>query len=102
MTPLKQHEFELIPPEFIDTYNLATKVKHGYVYMAIIPGMYGLPQAGILANKLLKERLQVEGYYELPHTPGLFTHKTRPIWFTLVVDDFGIKYCGNEHAEHPM
>ena len=62
--------------------------------------MYGLPQAGILSNKLLKERLAEHGYYELPHTPGLFTHKTRPIWSTLVVDDFGIKYIGKEHADH--
>ena len=62
--------------------------------------MYGLPQAGILANKLLKERLLQNDYFEVPHTPGLFWHKKRPIWFTLVVDDFGIKYVGKEHAHH--
>ena len=71
-----------------------------YVYMKIIRGMYGLPQSGILANKLLKERLIQHGYEELPHTPGLFKHKTRPVWFTLVVDDFGIKYIGEENAKH--
>jgi hypothetical protein len=27
-------------------------------------------------------------------TPGLWTHKTRPILFSLVVDDFGVKYVG--------
>ena len=27
-------------------------------------------------------------------------HKTRPAWFTLVVDDFGIKYIRRQHAEH--
>jgi hypothetical protein len=27
---------------------------------------------------------------------------TRPISFTLVVDDFGVKYVGKEHAEHLM
>ena len=68
--------------------------------MEILRGMYGLPQSGILENKLLKERLAEHGYYKLPHTPDLFTHKTRPIWFTLVVDDFGIKYVGKQHAEH--
>ena len=62
--------------------------------------MYGLPQAGILANKLLKERLLQNDYFEVPHTPGIFRHKTRPVWFTLVVDDFGIKYVGKEHAQH--
>ena len=64
--------------------------------------MYGLSQAGILANRLLKKRLTVHDYYEVAHTPGLFTHKTRPIWFTLTVDDFGVKYIGKEHAEHLM
>ena len=68
--------------------------------MEIQKGMYGLPQAGMLANKLLKECLAEHGYRELLHTPGLFKHDTRPIWFTLVVDDFGIKYVGEEHAHH--
>jgi hypothetical protein len=34
------------------------------------------------------------------HTPGLWLHKTRPISFTLVVDDFAVKYVGKHHAEH--
>jgi hypothetical protein len=90
----------LIPQEFIDLYDLSPKVKNGFVYMEIRRGMYGLPQSGILANKLLKERLAKDGYFELPHTPGLFKHETRPVWFTLTVDDFGIKYIGKEHALH--
>ena len=107
MTPMERHEFmrmpiELIPPEFAEAYGLYEKVQNGYVYIRIIKGMYGLPQAGVLANDLLKKRLEKHGYVELPHTPGLFMHKTRPIWFTLVVDDFGVKYVGEEHAKHLM
>ena len=70
--------------------------------MKIIRGIYGLPQSGVLANKLLKKRREEHDYYEVDHTPGLFTHKTRPIWFTLVVDDFGVKYVGEQHAEYLM
>ena len=104
-TPLDRPEYmkmaiDLIPPEFQEAYNLQEKVKNGYVYMEINKGMYGLPQAGILANKLLKKRLARQGYFEVPHTPGLWRHVTRPVSFTLVVDDFGIKYQGKEHAEH--
>ena len=62
--------------------------------------MYGLPQARILASKLLKKRLALHGYFELPNTPGLFKHITRPVQFTLVVDDFGIKYIGKDHVNH--
>ena len=86
----------------MNMYDLHSKVKNGYVYCEIVRGMYGLPQAGILANNLLKKRVAVHNYYEVAHTPGLFTHKTRLIWFTLTVDDFGVKYIGKEHAEHLM
>jgi hypothetical protein len=63
-------------------------------------GMYGLPQAGILANKLLEKRLAIHGYYKQPHTPGLFKHKSRPVWFNLAVDNFGIKYIGKDNLQH--
>ena len=78
----------------MELYDLHSKVKNGYVYCEIVRGVYGLPQAGILADKLLRERLAVHNYYEVPHMSGLFTHKTRPIWFALTVDDFGVKYIG--------
>ncbi|KAL7481125.1 hypothetical protein ACHAW6_006797 [Cyclotella cf. meneghiniana] len=32
--------------------------------------------------------------------PSLWKHKTRLIQFALMVDDFGVKYAGREHAEH--
>jgi hypothetical protein len=62
--------------------------------------VWGLPQAGILANKLLRKRLAPHGYYECINTPGLWKHEWRPITFTLVVDDFGVKYVGKEHPDH--
>ena len=34
------------------------------------------------------------------HTSGLCKHKARPIQFTLVVDDFGVKYVDKENAKH--
>jgi hypothetical protein len=43
----------IIPDEIVLQCNLRTLVHNGYVYMKIRKGMYGLPQAGILANKLL-------------------------------------------------
>ena len=76
------------------------KVYGGYVYLEIRKAIYGLPQAGILANKQLREKLLPHGYYEVAHTPGLWRHVTRPVQFTLVVDDFGVKYVGEEHAHH--
>ena len=46
-------QVELIPKEFMDAYQLHEKVKDGYIYIQIKRGMYGLPQAEILVNKLL-------------------------------------------------
>jgi hypothetical protein len=103
--PMDRYEYmrmplRIIPDHIIEQYNLRSKAKNGFVYMEIRRAMYGLPQAGMLANKLLKQRLAKHGYYEVAHTPGLWKHISRPISFTLVVDDFGIKYVGKEHADH--
>jgi hypothetical protein len=62
--------------------------------------MYGLKKSGLLANQLLQNLLAPFGYYPARHTPGLWLHKTRPISFTLVVDDFAAKYVGQQHSEH--
>jgi hypothetical protein len=56
--------------------------------------MYGLTQAGIIANQLLTRRLVIHEYHQTKFTPGLWRHVTRPIQFTLVVDDFDVQYVG--------
>jgi hypothetical protein len=88
------------PEEIIQKYNLKALAVDGWVYIEIRKGMYGLKQAGLLANQLLQTRLSPFGYYPAQHTPGLWIHKTRPISFTIIVDDFTVKYVGKQHAEH--
>ena len=36
----------------------------------------------------------------MKHTPGLFKHESRPINFSLVVDDFGVLYRSKADAKH--
>jgi hypothetical protein len=62
--------------------------------------MYGLKQAGLLANQLLQQILEPCGYHPAPRPPRLWLQQTRPIAFTLVVDDFTIKYVGKENTHH--
>ncbi len=106
MTPMERPEFMRmklsdLPEDFVKLYNLTNIADgNGVVYVKIQKGMYGLPQAGILANKLLEQQLNKHGYRQSPTTPGLWKHNVRPISFTLCVDDFGVKYVGREHAEH--
>jgi hypothetical protein len=94
--PLDRYEYmrlpiTLFPEHVIKQYNLRSKTKNGYIYVEIRKAVYRLPQAGMLANKLLKTRLAPAGYYEVPHTSGMWKHITRPISLTLVVDDFGAR-----------
>eukprot|EP00957_Ditylum_brightwellii_P171942 13090733-Ditylum_brightwellii.AAC.1 len=95
-----QLPIDIILEKVRDEYKLHEKAQNGYVYMELCKDMYGLSQAGILANKLLTERLATKGYKPCHHTPGLWKHDWRPVWFSLAVDDFGIKYVGEEHAQH--
>jgi hypothetical protein len=88
-------------PGWIKTqYNLDTHARVGFVFLEIWCGVWGLPQAGFLANKLLQKWLKPHGYYKCVNTPGLWHHATRPIMFSLVVDNCGVKYVGKEHADH--
>jgi hypothetical protein len=62
--------------------------------------MNGLLQAGITAQELLAKKLKEHGFTQRKIMPGLWTHEWCPITFSLVVDNFGIKYIGEEHAQH--
>jgi hypothetical protein len=100
MTPLKQPEYAKIKlsdipedEEVINEYKLHEKATpDGWIYIKVIRGMYGLPQAGSLGHDLLETRLNKEGYFQSQIVPGFWKHKTKPIQFVLVVDDFGIKW----------
>ena len=106
MTPLKRPEFirisiNDIPEEIIIEYKLREIAdSKGMVYIQANQGMYGLPQSGLLVNELLEKRLNKRGYHQSKLVPGLWSHKWRPVQFTLVIDDFGVKYVGKEHALH--
>jgi hypothetical protein len=62
--------------------------------------MYGLQQARIIAQDLLAKRLKEHGYTQSKTMPGLWTHEWHPITLSLVVDNFGVKYIGEDYAQH--
>ena len=86
---------KIIPQEIIDKYKLEDIATNGWVYTKIVKGIYGLPQAGKIANDLLKKKIR--GFRT---TPGLWRHVWRSTTFTLVVDEFGVKFDGNANANH--
>jgi hypothetical protein len=94
----------VIPESIMIEYKLAPLVHNGHVYVGIRKGMYGLPQAGKIANKnRLTAFLAPNGYAPAPITPGLWKHNASDLMFTLVaVDDFGVKFTKAEDAEQLM
>ena len=56
----------------VEKYELKVKEEDGQLYVKIRKGMYGLPQAGILAQNFLEKRLKKKGYYQSMYTPGLW------------------------------
>ena len=95
-TPMSQYEYMripiwILPDDIINQYNLKPLFHNGFVYVEIRRGMYGLPQAGFLAP---------HGYRPCAVMPGLWHHTSHNIVFSLVVDDFGIRYSTRADADH--
>jgi hypothetical protein len=106
MTPMKLYKYfrmkiDLFPQDIIDKYNLHDNVDaNRNVFCKVCCGMYGLPQAGIIAQELIKKWLIVAGHQQSKITPGYWTHNWQPISFMLVVDDFGVKYINKDDVTH--
>jgi hypothetical protein len=71
-TPLPRFEYmkmllSRFPDEIIQKYNLNALAVDSWFYIEIRKGMYGLKQAGLLANQLLQTRLAPFGYYPAWH-----------------------------------
>eukprot|EP00804_Cyclotella_cryptica_P021900 CCRYP_000853-RA/>CCRYP_000853-RA protein AED:0.34 eAED:0.38 QI:0/0/0/1/0/0/5/0/390 len=58
-----------IPNNIIDLYKLRDIAHDVYVFVRIQKGMYGLPQAGIIAQQLLKQRLHANRYHQSKINP---------------------------------
>jgi hypothetical protein len=105
-TPMARYKYMQLkilgmPDDVIEHYKLRDIVTpDGHIYCEIQKGMYGLLQAGIIARELLADCLRQHGHMQSGTTPGLWSHKMRPIQFSLIVDDFGVKYLGKENALH--
>jgi hypothetical protein len=106
-TPMDEPEWILvlvtmIPDEVMKYYSLYDKVAciqgRKYIYARVDKGMYGLAQAGKLANNYLKTSLQPNGF-DTTVIPGLWTDTTSDLAFALVVDDFLVRYTNKEHKD---
>jgi hypothetical protein len=90
----------LFPAWTVEQCNLTKLALDGWVHIEMQKAVWGLPHAGILANKRLRRKLAPFGYYKSVNTPGLWYHESQPISFTLVVDNFGVKYASHNNVDH--
>ena len=49
----------------VEHYKLKDVAKDGWLYIGVSKGMYGLPQAGILAHKLPEKKLNTRMVYRI-------------------------------------
>jgi hypothetical protein len=99
---MEQYEYVCLPIKVIIEHDLLPLVHKGYVYAEVRWGMYGLPQAGRIANDQLTAFLAPKGYAPIPVTPGLWRHDKSDLAFTLVIDNFGIKYINPQDIHDLM
>ena len=84
----------------MNKYNLSPLLYNRHVCFKIRKCMYGLPQAGKLSQTRLIRHFSNHGYIQCANTPCLFRHVTRDIMFSLVVDNFGVRYSNQCDADH--
>ena len=104
-TPMRDPEYMVVPLELFPRrtrggYGLDALAENGKVLVKVVKAIYGLPQAGKLARDRLVEHLRPYGYRSTAVAPSLFRHDERDLAFTLVVDDFGVKYRSQADVHH--
>jgi hypothetical protein len=90
----------LFPVWTIEQYNLQHLALDGWGYIEMRRAVWGLPQAGILANKQLRQKLAPFGYHKSTNTLGLWRHESQPLTFTLLVNNFGVKFVNKADVDH--
>ena len=103
-TELPRSEWMRLPVKFLSTsilnkYNLHQYINNGAVLFEVVKSLYGLPHAGKISQDSLITHLAAHGYHQTA-TTCLFRHESNGVTFTLVVDDFGVKFNNKQAAQH--
>jgi hypothetical protein len=104
-TPMERKEYVRIylkhlPPDVVREFGLDEFIHNDSVLFEIGKCIYGLPQACLLSQVRLVGHFADHGYHQVPCVPCLLKHAERGTTFTLVVDDFLVKYNTEADADH--
>ena len=100
---MDEYEYMWLPRFISPQYFIDEKyIEHLFIHNGILVKnqkfMYGLPQSGRLAYIGIIKQLRLHGYNQAGFTPGLFKHETLVTMFSLVADDFGVKYTAKNNT----
>jgi hypothetical protein len=101
---MEQYEYTRIPVNVIPAVTCSNTSLHPLSTMTTSSLKYTytvFPKPASSLTIAFFSHLAKFGYVPAKHTPGLFPRTTtRPILFSLVVDNFGVQYTGREHVQH--
>jgi hypothetical protein len=90
-----------LPQSIIDAYNLEKLFYKDEILMEVQRALYGMKQAGYIAQQDLFKLLRDHDYFNTDDVPCLWLHRTNTdLSFTLTVDDFGICSIHEASKEH--
>jgi hypothetical protein len=95
---LEYYEYMTFPLAYFPTwivkqYGLNLHALNGKVHLEMRRTVWGLPQAGILANKHLRQKLAPFGYKEHANSPGVVVPQNPPHLFYPCRGRFQHKKC---------
>jgi hypothetical protein len=102
-TPMDTTEFMRVPVKYISEaimlkHQLAGLVHNNAVIMQLNKKEFMVLNRRDGSPKRPVAHLAERGYEQTEHTPCIFKHITNSVTFTLVVDDFGVKYIRQEQT----
>jgi hypothetical protein len=104
-TPIDRPEYlrmtrKQLSSTIIAEYHMGQYFDNDNIHFQVDTGMYGLPQASLLAQQRLVTHLAEHGYTQSDTVPCLFRRIDNGVTFVLVVDDFGPMHetiAGRDH-----
>ena len=92
--------FHQLSPEFQKRYSDPKYWQNDRMLFRVDKTIYGLPQSCILSQRDLIKLLASHGYHQLKCDSCIFSNTDKSVQFSLVVDDFLVKYTDLTNINH--
>jgi hypothetical protein len=90
----------LFPEWIVEQYNLTRHALNGFVHLEMRRAVWWIATSRIYSKQMPKTKACAVWVQKSTNTPGLWHHDTRSVLFTLVLDNFGVKYVNADNVQH--